>query len=269
MTTVTGFTAERMLAMENATVIDGEIVGDDLILKTKDNTEINAGNVRGPQGIEGPMGEVSTSAMNAAIEAAVNAAHGVGAIDETQLATASVTTNKIANNAVTTAKINDGAVSTNKLANNAITNAKIADNTITAAKAAREAFTGYTPSTSNLTLGSGGHVAGRYQRVGNRVYFYIDIALGVTPTVGAVIVSLPVPSKQDAAVPWNHCYHVKFIDSNTGAPYKGDAVWVDASNFKLKAMFGSNGALVDLAAGTPFTWAQDDRIFVSGWYEAA
>jgi microcystin-dependent protein len=51
---VTGFTAERMLAMEDATVISGAVVGDDLILTTKDGTEIDAGNVRGPQGDVGP-----------------------------------------------------------------------------------------------------------------------------------------------------------------------------------------------------------------------
>jgi microcystin-dependent protein len=51
---VTGFTAERMLAMEDATVISGSVVGDDLHLQTKDGTDINAGNVRGPEGPTGP-----------------------------------------------------------------------------------------------------------------------------------------------------------------------------------------------------------------------
>lgn len=47
MSTVTGFTAERMLAIENGTVVDGSVVGDNLILTTKDGTPIDAGNVRG------------------------------------------------------------------------------------------------------------------------------------------------------------------------------------------------------------------------------
>lgn len=50
MATVNGFTAERMLAIENGTVVSGDVVGDDLILTTKDGTPINAGNVRGPIG---------------------------------------------------------------------------------------------------------------------------------------------------------------------------------------------------------------------------
>lgn len=61
MATVTGLTAERMIEMENATVIDGNVVGDNLILITRDNTQINAGSVRGPMGPAGPTFVVCTS----------------------------------------------------------------------------------------------------------------------------------------------------------------------------------------------------------------
>jgi microcystin-dependent protein len=56
MTTVTGFTAARMLEIEAASVVDGEIVGDDLILTKFDASTINAGDVRGPQGDTGAAG---------------------------------------------------------------------------------------------------------------------------------------------------------------------------------------------------------------------
>lgn len=59
MATVTGLTAERMLEIEAASIVDGEVVGDDLILTRHDETEINAGNVRGAtgdQGVQGPPG---------------------------------------------------------------------------------------------------------------------------------------------------------------------------------------------------------------------
>lgn len=61
MATVTGLTAERMIEMENATVVDGNVVGNDLILVTRDSTEINAGNVRGPQGPSGGGFTICTS----------------------------------------------------------------------------------------------------------------------------------------------------------------------------------------------------------------
>ena len=56
MATVTGFTADRMLIIENETVVDGDVVGNNLILITRAGTQIDAGNVRGPQGIQGPQG---------------------------------------------------------------------------------------------------------------------------------------------------------------------------------------------------------------------
>lgn len=56
VTTVTGLTAERMQEMEDATIIDGNVVGNDLILTTKGGTDINTGNVRGPTGAAGTNG---------------------------------------------------------------------------------------------------------------------------------------------------------------------------------------------------------------------
>ena len=56
MATVTGYTAERMQDIEDGTVVDGNIVGDNLILVRHDGGQIDAGSVRGPQGIQGPAG---------------------------------------------------------------------------------------------------------------------------------------------------------------------------------------------------------------------
>jgi len=57
MATITGLTAERMLEIEGATVIGGEIVGDHLILHKHDGTDVDAGPMPpGPQGPAGPAG---------------------------------------------------------------------------------------------------------------------------------------------------------------------------------------------------------------------
>ncbi len=64
MATVTGYTAARMKEIEDAAIIDGDVVGDDLILTKFDSTQINAGNVRGPQGIQGPVGPVQEAPLN-------------------------------------------------------------------------------------------------------------------------------------------------------------------------------------------------------------
>lgn len=134
MATVSSFTKERMLVVENTTVVDGTVVGNDLFLVTRAGTQINAGNVRGPQGIQGPVGEVSTAALNAAITAAVDLVQAAGAVTTAMIAVSAITTNRLADSAVTTAKLADGAVTNAKIADGTILNAKLADETITGAK---------------------------------------------------------------------------------------------------------------------------------------
>lgn len=56
MTTITGLTAARMLQIEAASIVDGDVVGDDLILTRHDGTTIDAGSVRGAPGPVGPAG---------------------------------------------------------------------------------------------------------------------------------------------------------------------------------------------------------------------
>lgn len=56
ITTITGLTAQRMIQIEQASVVSGRVEGDDLILTTKGGQPITAGNVRGPKGDPGPYG---------------------------------------------------------------------------------------------------------------------------------------------------------------------------------------------------------------------
>jgi microcystin-dependent protein len=56
MATVTGLTAARMLEIEDASIVDGEIVSGNLILTKHDGTTIDAGPVLGPEGPIGPAG---------------------------------------------------------------------------------------------------------------------------------------------------------------------------------------------------------------------
>jgi hypothetical protein len=66
MGTVQVFTADRMLAIENSSIVDGSVVGDNLILEQNDGTPIDAGNVRGPQGSQGIQGVQGTPGLDAA-----------------------------------------------------------------------------------------------------------------------------------------------------------------------------------------------------------
>lgn len=87
MATITGLTAARMLAIEAASVIAGIITGDNLILTKRDGTTINAGNVRGPQGVQGVPGSISTSPAGGSLS---------GYYPDPGLADNAVSTNKVA-----------------------------------------------------------------------------------------------------------------------------------------------------------------------------
>ena len=63
MATVTGLTAARMEAIEAASVVDGDVVGDNLILTKHDASTINAGNVRGPTGSTGATGPTGPASI--------------------------------------------------------------------------------------------------------------------------------------------------------------------------------------------------------------
>jgi hypothetical protein len=72
MATVTVYTAARMAAIEANAIVSGAVVGNDLILTKYNSSTINAGNVRGATGIQGPTGatgEVSNAALTAALNA--------------------------------------------------------------------------------------------------------------------------------------------------------------------------------------------------------
>jgi hypothetical protein len=53
---VTGLTADRMRDIEAASVVDGNVVGNDLVLVRRDGQTMNAGSVRGNPGAVGPAG---------------------------------------------------------------------------------------------------------------------------------------------------------------------------------------------------------------------
>lgn len=56
ITTITGLTAQRMIQIEQNSVVSGRVEGDQLILTTRGGAPITAGSVKGPKGDPGPYG---------------------------------------------------------------------------------------------------------------------------------------------------------------------------------------------------------------------
>lgn len=65
MSTITGFTAARMLEIEGNSIVDGEIDGGgNLILTRYDGTTIDAGPVKGTAGPQGPQGSPGVAGIS-------------------------------------------------------------------------------------------------------------------------------------------------------------------------------------------------------------
>lgn len=127
------------------------------------------------------------------------------------------------------------------------------------------AWTAWTPTLANLTLGNGTQTA-RYQRIGRLIVFRYKLVLGSTSAVGTgPTFTLPVAatgytSLQDCIGP------VVLIDTGT-ANYTGQAF----TNNTVAAMYmlNSTATLSAITATFPFTWTTNDVLACTGTYEAA
>jgi hypothetical protein len=130
---------------------------------------------------------------------------------------------------------------------------------------AAEAWTAFTPSWTNLTVGAGGTNEGYYKQIGKTVFFRIKTVLGTSPSVGAAAVALPVTIRSGYGT-------YQFI--GYGFFLYGGAVGYEA---RLNAQGTPYGVSTNanyaghtaVSATVPFTWAATDSIEIIGTYEAA
>jgi len=135
-----------------------------------------------------------------------------------------------------------------------------------------DAWSSYTPTFTNTTLGSGS-VAGKYKQLGKTVFFRASFTFGAGSAVsGSVTVSLPVTSiaVPDTKMPIGQ---VEYNDSDSSL-FHGSVVWTTTTTATLRVdtTIGGVGTYVrqDVTSSTiPFTWASGDEMHVQGMYEAA
>jgi hypothetical protein len=126
------------------------------------------------------------------------------------------------------------------------------------------AWTTWTPTFANLTVGNG-TVTARYQQVGKTVNFEFRFVMGSTSSMGSTPnFTLPVSS---ALTP---SYFVCFIsDVGTGSFVGGaDCNATNAYPFVTKTD-STYGGIGYLSATQPMTWVTGDNFVIRGTYEAA
>ena len=122
--------------------------------------------------------------------------------------------------------------------------------------------TGYVPTIAGLTVGTGGALTTRVERVGKEVTFTFSLTLGtgfVLPLT--LVVPLPASLPMRSAVRAGRIIgQAGIVDVSPANQYQGlIAGNGDATNLVVGAM-GTNGVRVNLTGGTPITFAAGDII---------
>ena len=127
-------------------------------------------------------------------------------------------------------------------------------------------WTAYTPTwtafTTNPTLGDG-TIEGRYVQIGKTVHFTIALTFGSTTTQGAGAWSFTLPVT--AANGTQHPLGSARLRDNSAPAYNMRTAYKTNST----ALGLANEAGVNVGSGTPWAWAVNDFVIISGTYEAA
>jgi hypothetical protein len=129
------------------------------------------------------------------------------------------------------------------------------------------AWVAYTPTLTNITLGSGGTSAFYYQQVGKMVNVRGRITLGSTGALtGTATFSLPLNS-----VLSEQFWDAGAILNDSGTTFYPGMIRVFTSTATILATSasGAYATAVNTSATIPFTWGSADVINVSFSYEAA
>ncbi len=133
------------------------------------------------------------------------------------------------------------------------------------------AWTSWTPSWTNLTVGNGTYNYAKYRQIGKTVFFAIDFSFGTTTSVAGNPLSLTLPINRSSV--WGTgIFNCMFSDTGTAA-YPG-AINTNSSDASLIIVrpvntAGTYGSVAEVTSTVPFTWGSTDRIQVSGVYEGA
>lgn len=125
----------------------------------------------------------------------------------------------------------------------------------------------WTPTLTNLTLGSGVLVA-KYQQVGKTVDYRFKFRYGAGSAVGtAPRFTLPVAPHSTYTADEDNLGTGQLLDAAT--QLRAAIVYLVSGSTVEIAAFGSTGAKASITATVPWTWGSADALTAWGRYEAA
>lgn len=125
------------------------------------------------------------------------------------------------------------------------------------------AWTAYTPTLTNVTIGTGGTVTGSYLQLGKTGFVRVVLTLGTGGSfTGSVTISLPVA----AATTFQPIGTALLYKSSTDTRFVGFA---QSNSPATSAVFSAHGNAGTVGATNPFTWAANDQIYATFTYQTA
>lgn len=150
----------------------------------------------------------------------------------------------------------------------AVTNAKLA----TGAGQPGGAWTSWTPTLGNITVGSG-TLACRYTRVGNTIYGIFYFKYGSGSSIGSGLTfTLPVTASAAHGAIDRYVIGQGVLNDNGGPVYAGVAVTnasTTVANILREDAAGTSSNYQGVTASLPMTWTTNDSIAIPFTYEAA
>ena len=126
------------------------------------------------------------------------------------------------------------------------------------------AWTSYTPSWTNITVGNG-TVTAKYMAVGKTVSFMINFTLGSTSSIGSLAsVTLPV-----TAASGSYVFNGWAGDAGTQDYILAVRSSGSSANIYAVGAGSANATVIFTSSTVPFTWGSNDYLLISGTYEAA
>jgi hypothetical protein len=143
----------------------------------------------------------------------------------------------------------------------------VADSTAATGLKWEGAWTTFTPTLTNITIGNGA-ITARYQQVGKTVNFQIGLSLGTTSSItGFLQMTLPIIALNAGA------YSTLIYDDSAATWYEGyfrNNAAGNADMYLYVILTNGTYAAYNLSGNTvPFTWATGDYLIIRGSYEAA
>lgn len=157
------------------------------------------------------------------------------------------------------------------LVNKTLTSPKINENVVLTSTATElnaldgqtGAWTAFTPSWTNLTLGNGS-ATGNYCKIGKLVFFRVTFTFGSTSSIGAGVgLTLPVAIKTSSLAVIGA---ITIYDSSVGAYYGAIDGYGSLRIYIASTTYLSQGSV---STTVPMTWEAGDLLYINGCYEAS